>query len=235
VSIHLVFDLIAAAISMLVTVAVYRWRLGDAVTKIESAGLGYALSLVAGAAIGGYGLGSLNLCMMGDPTVGRSIAGALAGATLAIEIFKWRNGIKGSTGIIFVPAFCTSVAIGRIGCFLSGIEDQTHGVPTARPWGQEFGDGMLRHPVQLYEAAAMALFLVWALAAIGKRLPFFLQNGFYIMAGFYGLQRLAWEFLKPYPPVIGPFNVFHIVCAGLVLYAIYMLSVNRALAKSPVT
>lgn len=218
---------------MLLTIAVYRWRLGEAVKKIESAGLGYALALVAGAGIGGYGLGTLNLWLMGEPELARSILGALAGAILAIETFKWGSGIKGSTGIIFVPAFSASVAVGRIGCFLSGLEDQTHGNATALPWGHDFGDGISRHPVQLYESLAMASFLIIALVAIGRRSPFFMRNGFYLMAGFYGLQRFAWEFLKPYPPVIGPFNVFHFVCAGLVAYAFFMMSGRPALAKIP--
>ena len=61
--------------------------------------------------------------------------------------------------------------VGRWGCFLSGLEDQTHGTPTALPWGHDFGDGMLRHPVQLYESFAMGLFLVVALVLIGKRNP----------------------------------------------------------------
>ena len=34
----------------------------------------------------------------------------------------------------------------------------TYGTPTALPWGVDFGDGVPRHPVQLYEAATMAAF-----------------------------------------------------------------------------
>ena len=35
----------------------------------------------------------------------------------------------------------------------------TYGTPTTLPWGVDFGDGVPRHPVQLYEAATMAIFL----------------------------------------------------------------------------
>ena len=120
-----------------------------------------------GAIAGGYGAGTLNLWLSGEPGFGRSIVGALAGAIIAIELFKWRKGIRGSTGLIFVPAFATSVVIGRIGCYLSGIEDNTYGLPTALPWGHDFGDGILRHPVQLYESLSMLFFLAVAFDTAG--------------------------------------------------------------------
>ena len=200
---------------MVMTVAVYRWRLAEAAGRIESAGIGYAVALIAGAVIGGFGAGTLNLWLTGAPGVGRSIVGALAGAIAAIEIFKRLRGITGSTGIIFVPAFATSVVVGRWGCFLSGLDDHTHGTPTALPWGHDFGDGILRHPVQLYEFFAMAGFLALALAMLARRQPFFMRNGFYLLVGFYAAQRFLWEFLKPYATVVGPFNLFHFICAGL--------------------
>jgi prolipoprotein diacylglyceryltransferase len=223
VILHTLFDLLAAASALTMTVVVYRRRLTDAGQKIESAGFGYALALVMGAAIGGFGAGTLNLWLTGAPGIGRSIVGALAGAIVAIEAFKAVKGIRGSTGLIFVPAFATSVMVGRWGCFLSGLEDHTHGTPTAMPWGHDFGDGISRHPVQLYESFAMAAFLLMALVLIGQRQPFFMRNGFYLLVLTYGAQRFLWEFLKPYGTVLGPFNLFHFICAGLVIYSLAMM------------
>jgi phosphatidylglycerol---prolipoprotein diacylglyceryl transferase len=40
---------------------------------------------------------------------------------------------------------------------------------------------------------------------------------------FYAMQRFAWEFLKPYAAVLGYFNLFHLVCAGLACYAYLMM------------
>ena len=220
---HTLFDLLAAASALTMTVVVYRWRLMDAGQKIESAGLGYALALVAGAAIGGFGAGTLNLWLTGAPGIGRSIVGALAGAIAAIEIFKAAKGIHGSTGLIFVPAFATSVTVGRWGCFLSGLDDHTHGTPTGLPWGHDFGDGISRHPVQLYESFTMGAFLLVALVLIGRRQPFFMRNGFYLLVLTYGAQRFVWEFLKPYGTILGPFNLFHFLCAGLVIYSLAMM------------
>jgi prolipoprotein diacylglyceryltransferase len=228
VLIHLAFDLLAATAAMAMTVFAWHWRLGEAGRTIEKAGIAYALALLAGAAAGGFGAGTLNLWLSGEEGIGRSILGALAGAIAAVEIFKRARGMRGSTGLIFVPAFATSVMVGRWGCFFAGLEDETHGTPTSLPWGYDFGDGVLRHPVQLYESFAMAAFLAVALIFIGRRSPFFLQNGFYVLVFFYAAQRFLWEFLKPYGAVLGPFNLFHLLCAGLMIYSGVMIAKGRA-------
>lgn len=222
-NVHTQFDLAAATAAAAMTVACFFWRLRDAATRIEHAGAGYAIALVTGAVLSGYAAGTANLWLSGQPGIARSIVGALAGAITAIELFKRARGITGSTGIIFVPAFCTSVVIGRWGCFYSGLIDHTHGSPTALPWAHDFGDGVPRHAVQLYESAAMAAFLVYALAMLARRDPFFMKNGFYLMVLWYAAQRFGWEFLKPYGHVWGPLNLFHLVCVGLAAYALTMM------------
>ena len=50
-----------------------------------------------------------------------------------------------------------------------------------------------------------------------------MRNGFYLLVLIYGAQRFAWEFLKPYGAVLGPFNLFHFICAGLVIYSAVMM------------
>ncbi|PZF76024.1 diacylglyceryl transferase [Aestuariivirga litoralis] len=226
--IHTVFDLLAACAALGMTLFVYHWRLRDAARKIDSAGPLYGLALVMGAAIGGFGAGTLNLWLSGAPGIGRSIVGALAGAIIAVEIFKRWRGISGSTGLIFVPAFATSVVVGRWGCFLAGLGDDTYGTPTGLPWGHDFGDGIARHPVQLYESLTMAVFLAVALTLIGRRNGFFMQNGFYLLVLVYAGQRFLWEFLKPYGSVVGTFNLFHLICAGLVIYSLAMMARGKA-------
>lgn len=221
-NVHAWFDIAAATAAAAMTVGCFLWRLKDAAQRIDQAGFGYAAALVGGAAVGGYAAGTANLWLSGEPGVARSIVGALAGGIAAIELFKRARGLTGSTGIVFVPAFCTSVAIGRWGCFFSGLTDHTHGTPTAVPWAHDFGDGLLRHPVQLYESAAMAAFLVYALAMLARRDPFFLRNGFYLMVLWYAAQRFCWEFFKPYALVLGPLNLFHLICLGLIAYALSM-------------
>lgn len=205
------------------TVLVYRWRLGAAVAKIELIGFSYPVALVVGAALGGYGFGTLNLWLTDITGVGRSIVGALAGGIASIEFFKAWRGLKGSTGIVFVPAFATTVIVGRWGCYFTGLADETYGTATTLPWAVDLGDGILRHPVPLYESFSMLVFLVVALMLLARRNAWFMANGFYAMVLFYASQRFAWEFLKPYGTVLGPINLFHLVCVGLACYALVMM------------
>lgn len=223
--IHLVFDLLSSALAFLATLLTYRYAPKGTFDVVnQSVGLGYVIALVLGAVCGGYGFGTLNLIASGVPGVGRSTLGALAGAIAGVEGYKAAKGMaRRTTGLIFVVGFSTSIAVGRIGCFLAGMEDHTYGIATKLPWGHDFGDGVLRHPVQLYEAASMALFLGYALLAIGRKDAVFGARGFYLMVGFYAAQRFMWEFLKPYGPVVGPFNLFHLLCLALICYAGFMI------------
>ncbi len=227
-NVHTRFDIAAATAAGLITTVCYFWRLRHAAKKIEHAGPGYAIALVSGAGVGGYLTGTVNLWLSGEPFVSRSIVGALAGAISAIEVYKSVFGVSGSTGLLFVPGFCMTVIVGRWGCFFSGLVDHTHGVATNLPWGHDFGDGLLRHPVQLYESAAMTAFLVYALVMLGRRDPFFMRTGFYQLVLWYALQRFCGEFFKPYAAVVGPLNVFHLVCLGLMAYAVAMLRRSSA-------
>jgi hypothetical protein len=43
--------------------------------------------------------------------------------------------------------------------------------------------------------------------------------GFYLFVGVYAGQRFLWEFIKPYGTIIGPFNLFQLICLGLLGYA----------------
>jgi prolipoprotein diacylglyceryltransferase len=85
-------------------------------------------------------------------------------------LFKRSAGIRVRTGARFALPLAVGVAVGRIGCFFAGLDDFTYGTPTALPWGHDFGDGISRHPVQLYESAAMAAFAVVRVARVAQRL-----------------------------------------------------------------
>lgn len=227
-NLHTIFDALASVLAFASMILVYRWRLQkayDAPTPVFRTG--YLVALTVGAVVGGYSLGTLNLALSGVPEFGRSIVGALSGAIVSVEIFKRFLKYSGSTGLIFVAGFCATVIVGRIGCFLTGVEDHTHGTTTDVPWAHDFGDGLLRHPVQMYESLSMAVFLMLAMIALAYRAPLFMKNGFYMMVGFYAAQRFVWEFFKPYGTVLGPLNLFHLLCLGLVAYAVTMSFGNR--------
>lgn len=216
---HLVFDLLAWSSGIGLTVVLYRWRLREATQAIAAkVDAGYFVALALGAAPGAWLAGSLNSLRQAAASLSHSVAGALVGAIVGVEIYKALRGVTGSTGGVFVGPFSLGVVIGRLGCFFAGLSDDTYGTPTRLPWGVDLGDGVSRHPVQLYESFSMAAFLAVYLVALARRRPWAMRRGFYVMCVWYGVQRFAWEFLKPYPRLIGPFNLFHLLCLGLVIY-----------------
>ena len=79
----------------------------------------------------------------------------------------------------------------------------------------------------------MALFLLVALLLLARRNAWFMRNGFYVLVLYYAGQRFLWEFLKPYGTLLGPFNVFHLVCLGLMTYALVMLSGSSRQVLAP--
>jgi prolipoprotein diacylglyceryltransferase len=185
--------------------------------------IAYVAALLIGAALGAYAFGTANLWLSGQSGIARSIEGAVAGGIVAIEIYKHAAGITVRTGARFALPFAVGVAVGRIGCFLSGLDDFTHGTLTALPWGHDFGDGVARHPVQLYESAALALFAAAYVVRVVRGDRFWIANGFYLVVAFYSVQRFVWEFVKPYGPIVGPFTLFHVLSAATLAYAVVMI------------
>ena len=88
---------------------------------------------------------------------GKTIVGALLGGWLSVEVAKKATGVRERTGDLFALPLCVGIGIGRVGCFLTGLPDQTYGRATRLPWGIDFGDGVARHPTQLYELAFLVL------------------------------------------------------------------------------
>ena len=190
----------------------------------EGYGLFYAVVASIGAAVGSVLLGTANTWLAGmEMTLAKSVLGALIGGVLAIELMKWLYNVRGSTGPLLVPGIALGIAIGRVGCHLAGLDDYTYGVPTESLFGVDLGDGVLRHPVALYEAGALALFFGIYLWLLAVHRPAIVRWGFYLFCGFYGLQRFGWEQLKPYPDLALGLNVFQFGCLFLLLYAALMV------------
>jgi hypothetical protein len=196
-----------------------RWP-GDARTLAARTEPGYFITLALGAAAGAWLVGTMAVSGSGRVIPSHSVAGALAGGILGVELWKWRRGIRGSTGGPFVAPLCLGIALGRLGCLFAGLPDATYGVPTALPWAVDLGDGIGRHPVQLYESLAMAAFLAAYLRARARGRRWAERHAFHALICFYAAQRFAWEFLKPYPAVLGPLNLFHLLMLGLIVYGI---------------
>jgi prolipoprotein diacylglyceryltransferase len=129
---------------------------------------------------------------------GQSMVGGLLGGLLGVEIAKKIAGVHYSTGDLFVFPVLLALIIGRIGCFLAGLHDGTFGIPTDFPWGMDFGDGIPRHPTQLYEIGFAGL--LWALLKyLQPKLESVPGVTFRLMLIGYLLWRFCIDFLKPVP------------------------------------
>ncbi len=149
------------------------------------------------------------------PVGGKTIVGGLLGAWLAVELIKKLEGIRTRTGDLFAIPLCVGIAIGRIGCLLAGLAEDTYGNATTLPWGIEFGDGIARHPTQAYEI----LFCV-ALAAALRRFQRRVHADGAIFRSFLAAYlgwRLLIDFLKPGPILYGMSVIQWSCLAGLLL------------------
>lgn len=202
----------------------------------------HAIAVAAGAIIGAA-LGSKLSYWLYDPAYaftgfpdwrhlleGKSIIGALLGGLCGVELAKRLDGVRGSTGDAFVMPLVAGMCIGRIGCFLAGLDDHTYGNPTSLPWGVDFGDGIPRHPTQLYEIAFLLAWGGW----IAARWPRFEREGdrFRAFLAGYLAYRLLVEWIRPIPlHYLGLFSGLQLLCiAGLLYYRRDLPRIARALA-----
>lgn len=147
---------------------------------------------------------------------GKTVVGALLGGLIGVEITKKIVGIRESTGDVFVIPLIVGTAIGRIGCFLTGLSDRTYGIATTLPWGIDFGDGISRHPTQLYEIG----FLICLIFLLKLRRRYQYQNGdlfkFYLLS--YLSFRFLIDFIKPdFHPLLG-LSAIQIACLLTLIY-----------------
>jgi phosphatidylglycerol:prolipoprotein diacylglycerol transferase len=156
----------------------------------------------------------------------KTIIGGLLGAWIGVEIAKRVLHVRRNTGDGFVLSLIVGIAIGRIGCFLTGLPDHTYGIETSLPWGVDFGDGIRRHPTQLYESVLMiplGLALLWR-----SRQPH--PNGelFRLFLLVYLTYRFFVEFIKPtWRPYLG-LSALQIASAlGVLACAISLYRMHR--------
>ncbi len=103
--------------------------------------------------------------------------------------------VTSRTGDLFAVPLAVGIAIGRIGCFFSGLPDRTFGSPSSLVWAVDFGDGVPRHPTQLYESAALIALAAW-LSRVARR-PHVEGDVFRAFMLGYMLLRLVLDAIKP--------------------------------------
>jgi phosphatidylglycerol:prolipoprotein diacylglycerol transferase len=199
---HLILELLAYAVG----VRWYLWNLRREPADAPRADSLQRWAIVTGAVFGAA-LGSKVLyvlqywtALQTQPAVvwfsGKTIVGGLLGGLLGVEIAKRLVGWRRSTGDAFVAPLLAGMMIGRVGCQLAGLEDLTYGGVTSLPWGWDYGDGLPRHPVALYEICG--LLLIAALPARRRARPAFQPGDRFraFMVAYLSL-RLSLDYLKP--------------------------------------
>lgn len=235
VAAHLIFE----SLSYFVGFRLYLWRrkrTGDVVNFEQR-------MWVVAAAIVGAALGSKILNWFTDPQLlilnwnnpyflmgGKTVVGGLIGGLFAVEWMKQRIGVTARTGDLFAVPLAAGLMIGRVGCFLAGLQDDTYGTATALPWGIDFGDGIARHPTQVYEILWLAIVAALLLRLSRKKH----REGdlFRIFMVAYFAFRLAVDFLKPRAPIAGLGAIQWASAAMLVYYARDLPRLWRLIATS---
>jgi len=218
----------------------YYWALrrrGGQASMLHGAGFAVLLGCVLGAAVGNKAVFWIEMPQLwsahggwpGFFLMGQSMVGGLLGGLIGVEIAKKLAGWTQSTGDLFVFPLLLALIVGRVGCFLAGLNDGTHGSPTDLPWGMDFGDGIPRHPAPLYEIIFAAA-LWWLLARWQARLAAAPGLLFKLFLAAYLLWRLLVDALKPVPYAY-PLGLSGIQWVCVVALMLYMPLLVRQLRK----
>jgi prolipoprotein diacylglyceryltransferase len=206
----------------------------------DERGLWVIVGCLAGAALGSKVLAILESLHAYWPVYnqpglllgGKTIVGGLAGGWAGVEIAKRAVGIRQSTGDRFVFPILLGLAIGRVGCFLEGLPDHTYGIATSLPWAVDFGDGVRRHPTQLYEVVFCVLLAIGLLFYLRRKRP--PGELFQLFALWYFLWRFAVEFIKP-RETYGGLSPIQMVCIVAALAAARNIHRLRRQSRDPST
>lgn len=225
---HLLFETTAYVVGAITFLALRR-RFGDTL----STPLRW---VVVAAAVAGASIGSKLLFWLEDPQLtlqnlhnpsyllgGKTIVGGLVFGLSAVELMKKYTGIAPPTGDLYAIPLALGIAIGRVGCFLTGLADNTYGNATTLPWGVNFGDGVARHPTQLYEVAFLLLltpiiYSILRAIAAGQAQIFRTGDAFKFFMAAYLLFRLLCDFIKPYPGIFLGLGGIQWACILVLLY-----------------
>lgn len=245
---HLLFETLAYTLGF----QLYRWQQrqrteASPLTRHQQLALLLAglLGAIAGAQLLGwlqtpFLLGSEGQRLWLPPS--KTIVGGLLGGWAGIEVAKALLRFRPKTGDLYVWPLTLGLGLGRLGCFFSGLQDNTYGLPTRLPWGVDFGDGLLRHPTQLYEILFVLVLAVGVTfwpglqqLAAGSRFRLW-------MAGYLGFRFLS-EGLKPVMYLYGGLSAIQWACLlgfSWCLYELWRLqrpmkqTLTPAMDKKPV-
>jgi phosphatidylglycerol---prolipoprotein diacylglyceryl transferase len=235
VNIHLILEYLAFFIA-------YRYYIYLRKRKSDLIPSSNRLSIILGAAIGAF-LGSRVIGILENPSFDisfsnlialynvKTIMGGLFGGLLGVETAKWIIDEKNSSGDLFTLPIIIGIFIGRVGCFLSGVNEFTYGTTTSFITGMDLGDGLKRHPIALYELIFLALLFLILKWQYSRNT---LQNGVLFqlfMLSYFGF-RFVIEFIKP--NIFLPLGLSSIQWLCLLCFVYYrrtLMTLTRAYQK----
>lgn len=153
----------------------------------------------------------------------KTVLGGFLGGLFSVELVKKIIGETYASGDLFVFPIMLALMIGRAGCFSMGIYEETYGTQTSLPWGMNLGDGLLRHPVTLYEI--FFLLILWVTIIKAERKWKF-ENGarFKIFMMAYISFRFFLDFIKPHYTFSIGLSTIQLSCiVGFAWYAKYFI------------
>ena len=154
---------------------------------------------------------------------GLSFHGGLVGGLVASIIFcrKYKIRLLELGDILAVP-LAFGLFIGRIANFING---ELYGYPTNLSWGVDFGDGIFRHPTQIYESLKN-LFIFFILLKLKKKEH---KEGypFFVFLPLYGLIRFFIEFLQVPENYLLGMPTGQLFSALMFITGIYFLTKSR--------
>ncbi|MEL7169418.1 MAG: prolipoprotein diacylglyceryl transferase family protein [Bacteroidota bacterium] len=218
---HLLFEVAAFFLGYRLYVAL-RGRQQDPISDEHRVWI--LIGAAAGAFVGSRVLGALQHPAVFDDArwwllvfQSKTIVGGLLGGLIGVEATKKGLGVTRSSGDLFAYPLILAIAVGRVGCFLTGVYEPTYGAPTSLPWGLDLGDGIPRHPTALYE-----IFVLTGIALVlvlrERRRPFGEGLRFQAFMVAYLAWRLGIGFIQPGTPLLGSFTAIQLGCLGGLIY-----------------
>jgi prolipoprotein diacylglyceryltransferase len=216
---HYLFEVLAFFIG----IRVYYYLKRNAVDPISDDN---RLWIMLGAMVGAL-IGSRLVAVLEDPSAlssltfryiyeSKTIIGGLLFGLFGVELIKKVIGVKIASGDLYVVPILVALFIGRIGCFSMGIDEPVYGIETQFVTGMDLGDGLLRHPVILYEMLFLLLLLF--LFHLIRNIQLLNGDRFKLFMVLYFVFRFFIEFLKPYHALFLNLSSIHWSAIFIVIY-----------------
>lgn len=159
----------------------------------------------------------------------KTVLGGFLGGLFGVELIKKIIREKRNSGDLFTYPIILALIIGRIGCFSMGVYEETYGKVTTFFTGMNLGDGLLRHPVSLYEMVFLVLLWI-GLIQIEKKHTLAEGARFKIFMIAYCVYRFSQEFIKPSYPVLLGLSIIQLTSIiGFIYYYRYILQPKNLL------